>query len=391
MAITAAAVALLWLCGCDSANDGFRRLRGDSFQADGKHAEAIAWYQRVPTNRQSEALLRGLAMSYDEVDDYTNLTATYRHIYEKSGDVAILEELVTVHLDAGATNAAIETAMELAKADPTNWENKHWLVALMMDSAKSNDVTEAIRSVLDAQAATPEDMVRMAELWLRANEHGSATGLLARALATDSTNTEWRLALASSQARLQDYAGALSNLDLARLAEPDNPRVYETQGDVMIATGKRDEAIACYRTVLHAEQDNAMAMNNLAYLLLDRPDTVREGYELALSAVQMERRASTLDTLAVACYRRGAHDTALRYLREAAVLLREDGAAMDPEIEFHFGLVFGGRSEYHRALPHLRRALDAKPELLDSLANEPWYAKVRAQLDVEVAPTGKQP
>src|SRR5690606_10447942 len=60
----------------------------------------------------------------------------------------------------------------------------------------------------------------------------------------------------------------------------------------------RDRTIEAYRTVLAQEPENVMALNNLAYLLLESSDGAAEGVAMARRAFELSRGAGLVaDTL----------------------------------------------------------------------------------------------
>ena len=377
-------LACMLMCtGCGRVRDTFNRLRGDSHRLDHKQREALEWYTRVPTNRQDIALLRSMVESYQDLDDYTNLAAVSRRIYERTGDIDDLKNLLQVHLDYDADSNAVCVVRELIKADTNEWEYRRLLVDVIHSSPLSNQTDAAVAEIAATMPPSPSNLVRIASLWLDAGNHTNAIVLLEQALARDSTQHSWRLILAAAYGAAGRHDAALSNLYLIERAMPDDPRLLQLIGDIMTETGHADEAARRYRALLKADQDNALAMNNLAYRLLKHADSVNEGYELALSSVQRERTSYALDTLGYACYRRGHLDTALRYLNEAAEQIRINDLPAEPEIELHIGLIHASRGNVTAATPWLRQALAARPSLCDDLKKEACFDRVSSALGLE--------
>lgn len=97
--------------------------------------------------------------------------------------------------------------------------------------------------------------------------------------------------------------------------------LYEKRGEV----GK---AANIYRRILSIEPDNAVALNNLAWILAtDTKATAQEklqALELAKRAVAQERNSTYLDTLAEAYFINGEKSMAIETEREALALAREN-------------------------------------------------------------------
>lgn len=91
---------------------------------------------------------------------------------------------------------------------------------------------------------------------------------------------------------------------------------------------KVDKAKEIYEKVIVIDRKQAMALNNLAWLLISAqnpdPDDIKRGYELAKDAVRLERSPESLDTLAEACFLMGKREEAIRLIEEAIMLDRSN-------------------------------------------------------------------
>jgi Zn-dependent protease with chaperone function len=89
---------------------------------------------------------------------------------------------------------------------------------------------------------------------------------------------------------------------------------------------KLDEAKDIYEKIIRLDRKQAVALNNLAWLLLtsENPeaDDIKRGFELANDAVAIERSPVFLDTLAEACFLMGKREMAVRIIEEAIMLDR---------------------------------------------------------------------
>jgi len=330
-----ALVLCLGVAGCDKASDDVHRLRGDSLRRSGKYESALESYCRIPTNRQGIAVLRSMAEAYAMLEDYSNLVAVSRRIYGQTRSADDLGSLFDIEWEYDAFDAAVGVARELVALDTNNWRYKHLLVGALLVSAASNQAAEAIQEFAAAAPATASNAAELGTLWLEAGNHTSAIPLFATALETHGDHHDWRFALARALIVDEQHRDALSNLQVLAAALPDDAEAKRLLGDVLTLLCRQDEAIAAYRAVIRLGKANGAVLNNLAYLLLQQPGGLSEGYELALDALKHDRSFAALDTVGYACYRRGSYDTALRYLREAEAQMHARGLKPEPEIEYH--------------------------------------------------------
>ena len=87
--------------------------------------------------------------------------------------------------------------------------------------------------------------------------------------------------------------------------------------DLCDMRGRYPEAMALYREVLVHEPNNAIALNNLAWLLSQQGGKGEEALALITKAIQgFGRRAELLDTRAMVLLRLGRTDDALADMRE---------------------------------------------------------------------------
>jgi Flp pilus assembly protein TadD len=369
------------LAGCGKVRDSLARLRGDAYRHGGRHAEAIEVYQRIPTNRQPMAVLEGLAECYLQEGMVSNAIGVYERIYARSRNDADLVRLVWLLLDFDQHSAALRPLRELVNRQPDDLGYRELLVFTQLQSARSNQLPAELRRMETELDPTPTNLAALASWSISAGDYSNGVRLLRRALAGQPDNCDWRAALSQALIEDEQWDAAISNLSLVTSAEPGNADALQLLGYTLTEAGRADEGIAAFRRALRIDQDNVLALNNLAYTLLLTGGDAREAYELAQSAVQSERTSFTLDTLAYACYRRGSHATALRYLREAERLLRAEGRDYDAEMDFHYGLVLAELDRLDEAVPRFERALRVMPQLKNELRRRRYYDTILPYLN----------
>lgn len=119
----------------------------------------------------------------------------------------------------------------------------------------------------------------------------------------------------------------------------------------------RPKAEMYYKRALQIQPLQAVAANNLAYMMLMNG----ENSDVALTLAQTARRSmpnspSTADTLAWAYYTKGAFGFARDLLEEAT---KEQ--ANDPTMEYHLGMVYSRLANRSAAITHLKKAISIAP------------------------------
>lgn len=133
------------------------------------------------------------------------------------------------------------------------------------------------------------------------------------------------VALARGIAATGDREGTLKTLQDWMAQHPDDTNVGFVLADTYAKTGAIDKAEATYRAILAAKPGNALAMNNLAELLLARDKA--EALNLAKQAAELlPDSPGILDTHGMALYANGDLEAAVTTLRKAYDLSKGNSA-----------------------------------------------------------------
>ncbi|MBL7175825.1 MAG: M48 family metalloprotease [Desulfobacteraceae bacterium] len=120
--------------------------------------------------------------------------------------------------------------------------------------------------------------------------------------------------------------GRVINQQLVK--EPDNILLYQNLAMVYHKMGRYYEAVETYERIISLDRQQAMALNNLAWLLVtEAEDELRDpqrALTLAKNAVALERSPIFLDTLAEAYYANGFIQEAIETIKEALDLATEN-------------------------------------------------------------------
>ncbi len=189
--------------------------------------------------------------------------------------------------------------------------------------------------------------------------------------------SDFKDALASSQKAMQLNPASSDALDVYTQAEfalgqidpaiatwqgwvnshPNDARALQLLGRLEEAKGDQTAAMVDYKKALQIDLTNAIAANNLAYLMVENGQNV----DVALTLAQTARRAmpdspNTADTLAWVYYFKGEYEAA-RGLLESALKAAPDNAS----IHLHLGLPYIKLNDKSDAVQQLKKAAALAP------------------------------
>jgi tetratricopeptide (TPR) repeat protein len=123
------------------------------------------------------------------------------------------------------------------------------------------------------------------------------------------------------------------------------------------------EAVGHYRKALELDERNIMALNNLAYILLEYTNQPEEAYKFAAKAGEIAPdNPAVQDTLGWVFYRKGMYAEATRYLERAA------SKQSDSTTLLHLGSAYMKIGDRTRGSQMLQSAMASDPAIVQSKA-----------------------
>jgi Flp pilus assembly protein TadD len=279
--------------GRELSPDAAAARLGEALTNAGRTTEAIAAIRRAislnPDNKEYLLLLNS-AFEADGSKDAGALAELQRMVTADPTNTTALQLLAR----AKARNGHVEEAVELLRArlnGSIEDFNYHLMISYLYNQAgRGNEAVAAARKALELAPASRQEM---------------ATNAL--------------LALSSAQERAGDAKGSEESL----------------------------------RRILSKEPDNATALNNLGYFLVERNERLDEALEMIQHAVRVEpANPSFLDSLGWAFFKLGRFEEAERNLIEAARLDQTSAA-----IQEHLGDIYRKRGKNELARAAWQKAL----------------------------------
>ena len=372
------------MAAADPNNTSAHRLLAQAQARAGRVDEAAATLRAAIARRTKEdrehLLLRlYLAQIFTDASRYQDAIAIYEDLLKTRdiGDAPLtsdddrefaaqaLQQIITLQKSAGRTSDATATIERmrrlLGKDDSTADEQQ---IELLRHQGKRSEALRAIRDArlrfpqedqflqLEAQTLTDLGQVDEAVTLLRARLKGSSE--------------DYGIYLTVSNLYSQAGRGREA-IDAARkaieLTPSDNPRMLT---DALIVLSSAQERAGdtkgsetSLRSILAKDPNNATALNNLGYFLIERNERLTEALEMIQRAVRAEpANPSFLDSLGWAYFKLGKLTEAERHLSEAA---RRDNQSAT--IQEHLGDLYQKLGKTHQALAAWKKALSLSVEV----------------------------
>ena len=105
---------------------------------------------------------------------------------------------------------------------------------------------------------------------------------------------------------------------------------------LQVTRNRNDKAIELFKRIVDVSPNHTLALNNLATLLAEKPNQLKEAEEYVKRAIAIDgRKPSLLDTLGTVFIRTGKYPQAIAALEESVA-----GTAADPRYHFHLAVAY---------------------------------------------------
>jgi Tfp pilus assembly protein PilF len=184
--------------------------------------------------------------------------------------------------------------------------------------------------------------------------------------------------LTSGQPKAEDFKLAEPLLAEALKSHKDNPGLISAVASVRVVQGQTEAAIRLYRQVLQLRPKDALALNNLATLLAEQPETRKEALKYIDQAIEIAgEEPALLDTKGTILL--SEDKPSKNELKDALTCLEKAAATpgADPRFHFHLAVAYDRASEAEKAGEAFAKALDG--DLKDQILTETdrrWLAEL---------------
>jgi tetratricopeptide (TPR) repeat protein len=350
------------------AQDAYRRLLDVNPRHTDGSRELVGLALRAGNLEEAEGILRGLTEA-DPEDAVTGARLVELLVLQDAWEDAEIEarRIAATKDETGVGSFQLGRVLEARQRHEEATEA--YLQALSKNPAAMQMLQGLARS-LNAQGKAEESVAYLRGQVERYPDQLGARLLLGAALSGQGETDEARKLFESviddrpdSPAGYMATAGLYAENSSARIAVyrrglgemPGNPQLGMLLASEYERQGQYDEAIELYEELLAKDPNLAVAMNNLAALILDfrydDPANVQRALEMAERLADSRSPAMT-DTLGWAYYRAGETSKAVSYLERAVA-----AAGEAPVLRYHLGMAYlaadnpvGAKQELDKAL-----------------------------------------
>jgi tetratricopeptide (TPR) repeat protein len=231
------------------------------------------------------------------------------------------------------------------------------IVDLDFQRGHSEDALHFLNTKIDADPNNATLYFLQGQSYLRIKQLAPAKQSFSRCIDLDKKQPAAFIMLAQVEQTLGNVADAIANYRRAIALAPNNDALYATTGVLYDSQGNWQEAETWYQKALSIQPDEALAANNLAYLLLEHGGNVTVALTLAQTARRgLPKVPGSADTLGWAYYQNSAYSLAVPLLEEAVRAVPSNAA-----YRYHLGMTYQKLNDIRRARIEFEKSIRVAP------------------------------
>ena len=283
----------------------------------GRYDESIAVYQKMVelTDHANGAytqeekanrsiFLERLGSVYHEQNKTTEAISAYQKMIDLGGDFAIrgYQGQADTYRDAKMFDEATAVCRKAVAANPNNRELKLLLAWQLADTGKLDEGLAIANGMLDGKPGDREVYLQISQIQLRLKH--------------------WK-----------EAEDALNKAEPFATKDEDKAQLYFQKGALAEREKKYDQAEQFFHKSLDIEPNNAIALNNLGYMLVDKTSRYADALKYIRKAVEIEpTNGAYLDSLGWVYFKLGQYEQSEDNLRKAV-----ERTSTDPTVHDHLG------------------------------------------------------
>ncbi len=232
------------------------------------------------------------------------------------------------------------------------------LVQALVLENKPADALTFVRDQITRNPTSSGLYLLQAELFQQTKQADQAQSSLTRAVELDAKNVRALVLLAQFQAARGQLDQAIGNYQRAIAVAPADAGLYVALGSVYESIANWEQAETTYQKALAIQQENPLASNNLAYLMLEHGGSVNVALTLAQTARKgLPDLPNSADTLGWAYYNNGAFSVAAPLFEDAVKKVPGNLA-----YRYHLGVTYQKLNETVQARTQFHKIIELDPK-----------------------------
>jgi tetratricopeptide (TPR) repeat protein len=332
-------------------------LRGGEFDAALKSSEEVMAIDRTST--AARLIASSALMGQKKFAESRQLLDSMLQANPSAPDV--LFQLGLVNL---AENKYKEAADAFRRAYELNPANLGGLMGVVETEMAQNHHDQAMQLLQTEAAKAPNRMdlvLALGNVAIRAGRYDAAVSYFQKVAASLPKGSkalgDLYSRIGEAYRRKGDLTNAIAALQKAREIIPENGVVLGTLALVLESAERWSEARQVYEVLLKLDPNNAIALNNLAYLITEHGGDLDDALTKAQRAKQLLPDLSEVsDTLGWIYLKKNLTDNAIDIFKE--LVTKVPSSAI---FRYHLGMAYSQKGDRTRALKELQDALKFNP------------------------------
>jgi len=276
------------------------------------------------------------------------------------GSPDVLFQLGVVSLAENRYKEAEDSFRRAYQLNPANSRGLMGIVETSMAQNKTDEALKLLQAESDKAPNRLDLLLAMGNTAVRAGKYDFAIQTFEKLLSQmdkDAKRGEIYLRLGETYRRKGDANGAIQSLQKARETLPDNIVVLSTLGLVLDGAQRRPEARQVYEATLKLDPNNAVVLNNLAFLLAESGGDLDDALTKAQRAKQLLPSLFEIsDTLGWIYLKKNLADNAIEIFKELVAKQPNHST-----YRFHLAMAYSNKGDKTKALEQLRESLKYNP------------------------------
>jgi tetratricopeptide (TPR) repeat protein len=276
------------------------------------------------------------------------------------GSADVQFQLGVVDLAESKFKEAEDAFRRSYQLNPANPRGLMGIVETNMAQNKTEAALALLRAEADKAPNRVDLLLAMGTIAIRAGKYDMAITTFQKALEMEKVSKsqgDIYLRLGETYRRKGDLGAAMQSLQKARETLPGNIMVLGTLAEVLDAAGRRTEAKQVYEAALKVDQNNPVALNNLAFLMAENNGDLDDALAKAQRAKQLlPNLAEISDTLGWIYLKKNLSDNAVEIFKD--LVSKQPNQST---FHFHLAMALSQKGDKSRALEQLKEALKYNP------------------------------
>jgi tetratricopeptide (TPR) repeat protein len=272
----------------------------------------------------------------------------------------VLFQLGMVNLSEHKYKDAEDAFRRSYQLNPANSRGLMGIVETNMAQNKADEALKILQAEIDKAPARLDLLLAMGNTAVRAGRFDFAIQLFTRGLNQAEKGVrqgDIYLRIGETSRLKGDLNSAIQALQKARETLPNDIVVLGSLAVVLDAAQRKPEARQVYETALKIAPDNAVALNNLAFLLAETGGDLDDALTKAQRAKQLlPTYFEVSDTLGWIYLKKNMADHAIEIFKE--LVTKAPGQST---FRYHLGMAYSMKGDKSKALDQLREALKYNP------------------------------